>query len=642
MGTIAEELPTKSPEQVIEQVRLKLSEAPTQKGAAYTLIVGAGFSHGVVPVTKELLHERIGDYYFDNPDSLQRSSRQKEKLSALFWREFNAAGSPDGEDLVKLNEQNLPVDPTAAYQLLFTYRVANLMWSNGADARPRSRVIGGESFVKDFLRHVLDPGGYDARYERHGPTGDYVTIGRNNINAAHFFLASLLELQQAGELWKLRPFCRTIFTTNFDTLLQNALQLANVLYSLTDRPERGFAASDFPEDDRIIHLVYTHGSILRHNPASTTDELAGLSRTNEALLKSYLQTRDVIVLGYGGWNDSLMSALAGRDGTRHMTYWCNVHPADAPAEKLPSPVRHLLGTGRAAYVPLGPEGADGFMARLFQAVASESGLPALLRDPMREFRNRIGLVTLHGLVLTCRENSGAVAYGGLPTPRLEADASLIHGMACRVLDRAHDLVLADKTAPVTAEREGAATAPEPRPEQAEAKACALIVEGFALAQAGNLNAAGQTWCRVLSLVDAPPFERALAANYAGTAHAQLDRHDLAIQAYGKAIDVNHGSPELLAEALVNRGVAYHRSRNLDSALEDFSRAITISHNHRPASAMGARALVYRGLTYQAKGNADMAKRDLNCARTRRDLPPDCAELLSLTRKQTDGGQTAPA
>jgi hypothetical protein len=140
--------------------------------------------------------------------------------------------------------------------------------------------------VKDFLRHVLDPTGYRPGSDVPEREYDYCTSGRNNLNAAHFFLASLLQLQQTGRLWQIRASCRTIFTTNFDTLLQYALQLVDVLYCLTDRPERGLAPSDFPEDEPYIQLVYTHGSILRHNTASTNEELRTLSEKNAEVLKS--------------------------------------------------------------------------------------------------------------------------------------------------------------------------------------------------------------------------------------------------------------------------------------------------------------------------------------------------------------------
>ena len=48
----------------------------------------------------------------------------------------------------------------------------------------------------------------------------------------------------AGRKWTCYAFCRTIFTTNFDTLLQTALQRVHLAYLLTDRPER-FDREDF-------------------------------------------------------------------------------------------------------------------------------------------------------------------------------------------------------------------------------------------------------------------------------------------------------------------------------------------------------------------------------------------------------------
>jgi hypothetical protein len=228
---------------------------------------------------------------------------------------------------------------------------------------------------------------------------DYCTTGRNRLNGAHFFLASIIELQQTGMLWRLHPFCRTILTTNFDTLLQEALQLVNVLYSLTDRPERGLDPTDFPVDDRVIHLVYTHGTILRHNAASTIDELGSLSRKNTEVLKGYLEPRDVLVLGYGGWDDSLMSALQACDSGKHRIYWCNVYPAEAAADALPPPVLDLLtkAGGNGFHVPLGAEGAGGFMARLYRTLAPDHGLPPLLRDPLTPAADRLRRVMLDPL-----------------------------------------------------------------------------------------------------------------------------------------------------------------------------------------------------------------------------------------------------
>lgn len=92
---------------------------------------------------------------------------------------------------------------------------------------------------------MLDPGA------EHG----FGSTGRSELNAAHRHLAAILEAQQSGRGWQTCAFCRTVFTTNFDTLLQNALHGVNLLYCLTDRPGRGFDSSDFPDEEGAIHLV---------------------------------------------------------------------------------------------------------------------------------------------------------------------------------------------------------------------------------------------------------------------------------------------------------------------------------------------------------------------------------------------------
>ncbi|HET8549439.1 MAG TPA: SIR2 family protein [Bryobacteraceae bacterium] len=409
MDVNATNLPTTPPAQVIEEIRAKLAEEPSRQGPAYAMIVGAGFSYGVVPLTQELLHECIGDFYVLDAggDGHERTRSQKRRYSARFWKEFNEAAPADAQR-VALDKTGLPSNPSAAYQNLFDYRVAKELFSPPSDEADRSyvgrlrrargvpkpKVVGGRKFVNEFLQYVLDPGGYEAQPGRSGARGDYRTTGRNEINGAHFYLASLIELQQTGQLRNLRPFCRTVFTTNFDTLLQDALQLVNVLYTLTDRPERGLDSSDFPDGDPVIHLVYSHGSILRRNAASSVAEIQELKEKSTGALRNYLESRDILILGYGGWDDCLMSAL-GACG-KHRIYWCDVYSPEAAKQSLAPDVLEIL-TKRdscATYVCLGSQGAEGFMARLFHALAPAGGPPALLRDPVEPFRERIGRMKL--------------------------------------------------------------------------------------------------------------------------------------------------------------------------------------------------------------------------------------------------------
>ena len=155
--------------------------------------------------------------------------------------------------------------------------------------------------------------------------------------------------------------------------------MVNLLYRLTDRPERGLDPSEFPAEEGAIHLVYTHGSILRHNPASTTDKLGGLKEKNIDVLRGCLDSQDVIAIGYSGWNDGLMAALRRCDSSKHMVYWCDVR--SRPTSHVASFLRERAGG--AAYVPLGKAGADGFMRLLYEAL-----IPAKVQlDPRQRDRD---------------------------------------------------------------------------------------------------------------------------------------------------------------------------------------------------------------------------------------------------------------
>jgi len=215
--------------------------------------------------------------------------------------------------------------------------------------------------VKPDLQYIVNPGSEHG----HGSTG------RTDLNDAHVFLASILEAQQTGTVG---PFCRTIFTTNFDTLLQNALQMVNLLYRVTDRPESGFDAADLLAEESAIHLVYVHGSILRHNPASSVGELSALSHRNANVLHEYLTTRDLITIGYGGWEDGLMTALKKCENSNRLLYWCDVAPA--PSESLTA---FLQSWGKnAKYVSLGSDGADALMALPYRELVPAT---SATRDP---------------------------------------------------------------------------------------------------------------------------------------------------------------------------------------------------------------------------------------------------------------------
>jgi hypothetical protein len=319
-----------------------------QAESMYTLIIGAGFSHPSVPLTRKIVREEIGEFFYLQDMELPgaRTRSQKERNSIRFWREFNAA-LPESVH-VTLNAVGLPADPSAAYRSLFAMRATSAEFYAGFE--------NGADFLKRFLRHLVNP-------------------GWAHLNDAHFLLGCLLELQQWGSLRVRQPFARRIFTTNFDTLLQQTLQDVGVLYTISDRPATGFTADEFAvEDEEAIHLVYTHGSILRHNPANTDEEIRRLRALNATMITPWLEQHGVIVVGYGGWDDGIMAALSACRRFKRGLYWCDVHAVEAAASKLPTNVISLLAKEPTErfYVPMGDGGADHFMASLYEALALDS------------------------------------------------------------------------------------------------------------------------------------------------------------------------------------------------------------------------------------------------------------------------------
>jgi hypothetical protein len=122
--------------------------------------------------------------------------------------------------------------------------------------------------------------GLHSEESRSGYLRAVVRRTKNKINYANLYLAGILQAQRTEE-WKRnhrRPFCRTVLTTNFDTLLQRALLLNNQLFFVSDQPENHF---DTPDDsNEAIHIVQTHGSIFRPFVANSEAQIRRLRKEN--------------------------------------------------------------------------------------------------------------------------------------------------------------------------------------------------------------------------------------------------------------------------------------------------------------------------------------------------------------------------
>ncbi|MFM0752610.1 SIR2 family protein [Paraburkholderia strydomiana] len=112
-----------------------------------------------------------------------------------------------------------------------------------------------------------------------------------------------------GKLLAKRPgyIGRTVLTTNFDPLIQVAVQAAGETYFRTALSVDGTLGQSRGPGVEVVHLHgYWHGSDTLHVPAQIGQPRPQLKRSLEKLL----QNRTLVVMGCGGWDDIFMSCLA--------------------------------------------------------------------------------------------------------------------------------------------------------------------------------------------------------------------------------------------------------------------------------------------------------------------------------------------
>jgi hypothetical protein len=108
------------------------------------------------------MHETIGDFYISDQDqsSIERPVGVLRGHSADFWAQFNEVAAQNGVPIVAVDGEGLPEDPGAAYQSLFTYEGANVLFALSGDTEQRARAGWSASRV-----HVsrLGQSGSDAK-----------------------------------------------------------------------------------------------------------------------------------------------------------------------------------------------------------------------------------------------------------------------------------------------------------------------------------------------------------------------------------------------------------------------------------------------------------------------------------------------
>ena len=540
---------------MLRQIEDVLRRGHREDRPAYTLVFGAGASFGAVPTTKQMLgipdegrvHEHcIPAFLRERRHGQAPTPEQLPEIVRDFWGTFLTANH---NLAITLNAQNLPDNASiaAAYKGIFDHsRTSGL--NTPAEAREYLRTI--------MLRHQ---------------------DGSILLNGTHFFLASLLSLQRrrgakaedgqplyVGQ----RDFTRTIFTTNFDPLLQVSLQLFQLLYYMTDRPELLAADSLHTDAHPALHLFYAHGSVHRPFLANTEYEINQL-HTNARDLAGYFSQHGVIVLGSAGWDDCILRALQQAPSFANNLYWL----ARGDSSISPEIRNFLCSRSNTFWVPIG--NGDEFMAALHRHLCPGMPLTELLHNPIPVLQrglDRVKLSDIQAPIAAATSRAGSsltVEQFSSPEQLRSQVVELLNDSTRYFVDR---------------------TRLKPLEHQAD------------------IAYAEEKWSTVIALYSeildhqhAPLALRAHAFFRRGTAHSRENRPDDAIASYSQAIELQSAPAKTIAIALVNRGVCYAKQGKDGKAVADWIQVVQLPN--APAESV-AGALFNRGVFYEQQDKTE--------------------------------------
>lgn len=175
--------------------------------------------------------------------------------------------------------------------------------------------------------------------------------GLKQPTAAHRAVAEL-----AG-----RGAIRAVLTTNFDRLVEHALDAAGVAYDVWYSPDA--IEGGVPLTHGRVVVVKLHGDYRDTRLLNTLTELASYHPTIDALLDRVFDEFGLVVCGWSGvWDTALREAMLRSPNRRYRTFWAARHGEVADA------ARRLIDHRAAEVVPI--EDGDSFFELAAEKVSA--------------------------------------------------------------------------------------------------------------------------------------------------------------------------------------------------------------------------------------------------------------------------------
>ena len=142
------------------------------------------------------------------------------------------------------------------------------------------------------------------------PTHDESEEGKKAPTKAHKALAKLVE----------QGFVKVIVTTNFDRLMEQALEAIRITPQVISTSSD--ASGTIPIQNSPCTIIKVHGDYRDTRIKNSTEELGTYDAEINTLLDRVFDEYGLIICGWSGdWDQALRDALKRRKGRRFSTYW---------------------------------------------------------------------------------------------------------------------------------------------------------------------------------------------------------------------------------------------------------------------------------------------------------------------------------
>ncbi|WP_422762676.1 SIR2 family protein [Lysinibacillus sp. NPDC056220] len=155
--------------------------------------------------------------------------------------------------------------------------------------------------------------------------------------AAHRAIAQLVK----------RGSIRVILTTNFDRLMERALQEVGISPQVVHRPEAIDAMKPLAHSQ--VTVIKLHGDYADLAQRNTVDELESYPETQQGLLERVLDEYGLIVCGWSAdWDTALVRAVEGTRSRRYPMFWSTYGQLGPAARRLTTQHSAVIVEGMSA------------------------------------------------------------------------------------------------------------------------------------------------------------------------------------------------------------------------------------------------------------------------------------------------------